>query len=681
MSNNNPLLGSFSTPFGVPTFSDIKLEHYLPAIETLIEQSEAAIQQIVDSSDSPTFENTVVALEREGTLLEYATSIFFNLNSADTSDEMQALANDISPVLTEHSSRIMQNADLFQKVKQVYENELSSLTNAEDKTLLEKTYKSFVRSGANLDEDQKKQYVELSKELSLASLKFGENVLAATNAYELIIEDEADLSGLPETAVEAAALAAKSKGYEGKWLISLQAPSFVPFMQYADNRELREDLYMAYMSKAFDGEELDNQDLVKSIVKLRNEKASLLGYTSHADFVLEERMAKSADTVNAFLKDLLGKAYPFAQKEVEEVRALALELDGIVDLQRWDWSYYSQKLKDKKFNLNDELLRPYFELDKCVNGMFEVANKLFGLTFEKNEDIPTYHQDVIAYEVKDTEGNHVSVFYTDYFPRESKRGGAWMTSYRGQWKQADEETRPVVSIVCNFTPPTDTKPSLLTFDEVETLFHEFGHALHGMLANGIYNSLSGTNVFWDFVELPSQIMENWVQEKECLDLFAVHYESGEKIPEEYIQKIKASANFHEGYQTVRQLSFGLMDMAWHSLGTDELKVEDVAAFEQKAMAATELFPAVEGTCMSTQFSHIFQGGYAAGYYSYKWAEVLDADAFSVFKEKGIFDQATADSFKDNILSKGGSEHPMELYKRFKGEEPKVDALLERAGLS
>ncbi|WP_109832987.1 M3 family metallopeptidase [Reichenbachiella versicolor] len=681
MSNKNPLLSAFETPFGVPQFDSIELEHYKPAIEELIKASLESIDELIQSSEAPTFENTIVALEKEGELLGYASSIFFNLNSCDTNDKMQALANEISPMLTEHGSQVMQNAQLFDRVKAVYENELDSLVDPEDKTLLEKTYKSFVRSGANLSDDDKKKYVELSKELSLASLKFGENVLAATNAYELVLEDEKDLAGLPETALEAAALAAKNKGYEGKWLINLQAPSFIPFMEYAERRELREKLFKAYMSKAYDGGDLDNQELVKKIVKLRTDKASLLGYDSHSQYVLEERMAESADTVVSFLTDLLDQAYPFAEKEVEEVKELAKEMDGIEDLQRWDWAYYSQKLKDKKFSLNDELLRPYFELEKSVNGMFEVANKLYGLTFEKNDNIPVYHSDVTAYDVKDEAGNHVSVFYTDFFPRESKRGGAWMTSYRGQWRDGDAETRPIVSIVCNFTPPTDTKPSLLTYNEVETLFHEFGHALHGMLADGKYDSLSGTNVFWDFVELPSQILENWVQEKECLDLFAVHYQTGEKIPEEYIEKIKATSNFHEGYQTVRQLSFGLMDMAWHSLKPEETDIKDVAVFEQKAMSATELFPKIEGTCMSTQFSHIFQGGYAAGYYSYKWAEVLDADAFSLFKEKGIFDKETAQSFKDNILSKGGSEHPMELYKRFRGQEPTVDALLERAGLS
>ncbi|MBU2915902.1 M3 family metallopeptidase [Reichenbachiella agariperforans] len=679
MLENNPLLLPFDSPFEVAPFSSIRLEHYKPAIEKLIESSLLEIDKIAASVDAPTYDNTIVALDRSGKQLSQVAEVFFNLNSAETSEEMQALASDLSPILTDFSNAIMQNAILFDRVKTVYTATDQSLLDAEDSMLLEKTYKGFIRSGANLSDEDKKKYAEISKELAQLQLKFGENVLAETNAYEMIIEDEKDLAGLPEGTKEGAAATAEAKGHKGKWMFTLQAPSFVPFMEYADNRALREKMFRAYMSKAFKGDKFDNQENVKKIVALRQEKVALLGYESYSDYVLEERMAESADKVEAFLNDLLTKATPKAKAEVEAVKAFAKGQGFEGELERWDWSYYSQKLKNEKFQINDEMLRPYFKLDNAVKGIFDVANKLYGLTFKHNPEIPVYHPDVKAYEVLNEKGEHVSVFFEDYFPREGKRGGAWMTSYKSQYKDGIDH-RPIVSIVCNFTPATGDKPSLLTYNEVETLFHEFGHALHGMLADSKYSSLSGTSVYWDFVELPSQILENWLQEKECLDLFAKHYETGEPIPEDYIQKIKDSSNFNEGYQTMRQLSFGLMDMAWHSLKADEIQVDDVRAFEQKAMAQTELFGAIEGACMSTQFSHIFQGGYAAGYYSYKWAEVLDADAFSVFKEKGIFNKEVATSFKENILSRGGSEHPMELYKRFRGQEPTVDALLERSGL-
>ena len=679
MANNNPLLAPFNTPFGVPPFADIKLEHYKPGIEKLIQKSREEIEAIAHQTEAPTFENTIIALERGGRDLDQAAEIFFNLNSAETSDEMQELANGISPMLTEFGNEIMQNAELFNRVKTVYDNKDSLSLDKEDQMLLRKTYLGFVRSGSNLNEEDKKKYRELSNALAMASLKFGENVLAETNSYELVLENEDDLKGLPEGAIDAAAFAAEEKGHRGAWLFTLQAPSFLPFMEYAENRELREKMYKAYMSKAFKGDDLDNQEKVKEIVKLRFEMAQLLGYETYADYILEERMAEEPAKVKNFLNDLLEKALPKVKEEVEEIKAYIKKLGDDIELERWDWAYYSQKLKNEKYQLDDEMLRPYFQLEKAIDGIFQVANKLYGLTFKKNDDIPVYHKDVQAYEVIDENGKHISVFYADFFPRAGKRGGAWMTSYRGQWK-TDKDHRPVVSIVCNFTPPSAKKPSLLTYNEVETLFHEFGHALHGMLADGKYNSLSGTNVYWDFVELPSQILENWLMEKECLDLFAGHYETGESIPQELINKIKASSNYHEAYQTVRQLSFGLMDMDWHSLTKENIDVADVAAFEQGAMKRTELFNPIPGVCMSTQFSHIFQGGYAAGYYSYKWAEVLDADAFSVFKDKGIFDKTTATSFKENILSRGGSEHPMELYKKFRGHEPTVDALLERSGL-
>lgn len=679
MSSNNPLLQPFNTPFGVPPFAQIQLDHYQSGIEQLIEKSRGEIQLIAENTEVPSFENTIVALERSGRDLDQAAEIFFNLNSAETSDKMQALANEISPLLTEYGNEIMQNEQLFARVKSVYDNQEGLNLDKEDHMLLRKTYLGFVRSGANLNEADKKKYRELSNALAMASLKFGENVLAETNGYELILENEEDLAGLPDGAIDAAALAAEEKGHSGMWLFTLHAPSFLPFMEYVENRELREKMYKAYMSKAFKGDDLDNQDIVKQVVRLRYEIAQLLGYNNYADYVLEERMAEKPQKVKDFLNDLLEKALPKAKEEVGELKAYVKKLGDDIELERWDWAFYSQKLKNEKYQLDDEMLRPYFQMEKAVDGIFQVAKKLYGLTFKKNDSIPVYHKDVQAYEVEDESGKHISVFYADFFPRPGKRGGAWMTSYRGQWKN-ETDHRPVVSIVCNFTPPSATKPSLLTYNEVETLFHEFGHALHGMLADGKYSSLSGTSVYWDFVELPSQILENWLMEKECLDLFASHYQTGESIPENLIEKIKASSNYHEAYQTLRQISFGLMDMAWHSLTKDNIDVADVAAFEQAAMKQTDLFNPIAGVCMSTQFSHIFQGGYAAGYYSYKWAEVLDADAFSVFKEKGLFDPATAKSFKENILSKGGSEHPMELYKKFRGQEPTVDALLERSGL-
>ncbi|PIB36763.1 peptidase M3 [Reichenbachiella sp. 5M10] len=679
MSDKNPLLEPFTGPFGVAPFAAIELIHYESAVKQLIEESLAEIDALANSSDAATFENTLVALDRSGKQLSAVAEVFFNLNSAETSDEMQALASKLSPLLTDYSNAIMQNQELFDRVKSVYDTIDQSILDAEDQMLLEKTYKGFIRSGANLSDEEKKIYGENAKELAQLQLKFGENVLAETNAYELILEHEDDLAGLPEGVRDAAALAAEQKGYKNQWLITLQAPSFVPFMEYADRRELREKLYRAYMSKASKGDAHDNQENVKKIVALRYAQAKLLGYDSYADYVLEERMAESPDKVNSFLNDLLEKATPKAKEEVEEVKAFAKAQGLKGELERWDWSYYAQKLKNEKFQINDEMLRPYFKLENAVQGIFEVAKRLYGLTFKKNVEIPVYHEEVSAYEVLDESGKHIAVFFEDYFPREGKRGGAWMTSYKSQYNDGVDH-RPIVSIVCNFTPATGTKPSLLTYNEVETLFHEFGHALHGMLANSKYASLSGTSVYWDFVELPSQVLENWVQEKECLDLFAKHYETGETIPEEYIQKIKQSSNFNEGYQTMRQLSFGLMDMAWHSLRGEELEVESVVGFERQAMSRTELFKPIDGACMSTQFSHIFQGGYAAGYYSYKWAEVLDADAFSLFKEKGIFNKEVATSFRDHILSRGGSEHPMDLYKRFRGQEPTVDALLERSGL-
>ena len=674
----NPLLEKFDTPFETPPFHLIETQHFLPAVEGAIKEAKAEIEKI-KNEDQPDFANTIEALDGCGSRLNIVTGIFFNLNAAETNPEIQKLAREISPIITSHSNDILLDEVLFAKVKGVYEQKDSLQLDEEQRTLLEKTYKSFVRNGANLDESGKTRLREIDTELSQLGLQFGENVLEETNKYELVVEDEEGLKGLPEGIIEAAAEAAAEKGKEGKWVFTLAYPSYVPFMTYADSRALRKEIFMAYNTKSSKGDELDNRDIIKNILRLKDARAKLLGYGQYADFVLEERMAKKPAKVLGFLEDLLEKSKPKAQEEVEELRRFANKHDGIETLEKWDFAYYSEKLKKQKFEVDDELLKPYFQLEKVVQGVFATAGKLYDLEFILNEQVSVYHPDVTAYEVKNRHsGEHVAVFYADFFPRSGKRNGAWMTSFRGQKSHAEGDQRPHVSIVCNFTKPTPTKPSLLTFNEVTTLFHEFGHALHGMLANGKYESLSGTSVYWDFVELPSQIFENWCYEKECLDLFAAHYQTGERISEDLIRKIKQAANFHQGYQTVRQISFGLLDMNYHSV--DPATIDDVFEFEQEALKSTELLNPVAGTLMSSSFSHIFQGGYAAGYYSYKWAEVLDADAFELFLEKGIFDKETASSFREHILSAGGRTHPSELYKRFRGRDPKPDALLKRAGL-
>ncbi|EPR69258.1 Dipeptidyl carboxypeptidase Dcp [Cyclobacterium qasimii M12-11B] len=563
-------------------------------------------------------------------------------------------------------------------MKAVYDQKDQLTLNFEQRTLLDKSYKSFIRNGALLQGAAKERLRAIDQELSKLGLHFGENVLKETNKYELVISDEKDLEGLPDGLIEAAAQTAQEKGKEGKWVFTLAFPSYVPFMTYAKNRELRKEIFIAYNTKSAKGDELDNREIIKDILKLKDERAKLLGYANYAAFVLEERMAASGEQVLTFLDELLEKAKPKAQAELEELETFASKIDNIEKLCKWDVSYYAEKLKMEKYAVDDELLKPYFELNRTIDGVFTTAEKLYGVTFKENKDIPVYHADVKAYEVNDENGNHLAVFYADFFPRAGKRNGAWMTVYRGQRIENNKEYRPHVSIVCNFTKPTKTKPSLLTFNEVTTLFHEFGHALHGMLAQGTYGSLSGTNVYWDFVELPSQIFENWCYEAECLDLFAKHYETGEPIPPSYIENIKKAANFHQGFQTARQISLGQLDMAYHT--TDPKAIADIFEFENEVMKPTALLEPVENTMMSSSFSHIFQGGYAAGYYSYKWAEVLDADAFELFQEKGVFNKETARSFRDNILAMGGKEHPSILFKRFRGREPKPDALIKRAGL-
>ncbi len=667
----------FNTKHNTAPFSQIKNEDYLPAIKKGIEIAKEEIDAIVNNPEAPTFENTIVAMEFTGAVLDRASSIFFNLNSAETSDEMQIIAQEVSPLLSEFGNDVRLNGALFAKVKAVYDDKESLGLSTEQKTLLDKKYKSFSRNGANLSEDKKGKLRDIDLQLSKLSLQFGENVLAETQAFQLHLTDEKELSGLPEDSIEAAHLLAKSQDKEG-WIFTLDHPSYIPFVTYADNRELRKKMSIAFGAKAFQNNEFDNQEIVLKIAKLRFERAQLLGYKTHSHYVLEERMAQTPEQVISFLNDLLEKAKPAAQKEFEELTAFAKRLDGIDQLEKWDGAYYSEKLKQQLFNLDDEILKPYFQLEKVLDGAFTIAERLYGITFKEIFDIDKYHEEVRTFEVNDKNNELVAVFYADFFPRKGKRNGAWMTSFKSQYVLENTNERPHISNVCNFTRPTQTKPSLLTFNEVTTLFHEFGHGLHGILANTVYPSLSGTSVFWDFVELPSQIMENWCYEAQALELFATHYQTNELIPLELVQKIKESARFQEGMATMRQLSFGLLDMGWH--GQDPSSITDVKKFEIEQFLATQLYPEVKENAMSTAFSHIFQGGYSSGYYSYKWAEVLDADAFAYFQEKGIFNVEVATKFKDNVLSKGGTEHPMVLYKRFRGQEPKPDALLKRAGL-
>ena len=677
------LTEKFHTKLNTAPFSQIKLEDYQTAFEENITKTRAEVDAITNNPEAPSFENTIEALDYSGEALDRLSSIFFNMNSAETCDEMQKIAQDVSPLLTAFSNDIALNEDLFKRVKTVYKQKNKLNISPEQATLLDKKFKSFSRNGALLSDGKKTRLREIDTELAKLKLTYGENVLAETNNYQLHITDIINLKGLPEGTIEAAASLAKSKNMEG-WIFTLDYPSYIPFVTYADNRELRKEMAIANGKKAFQNNEFDNKEITLKIAKFRFERATLLGYKTHSDFVLEERMAQTPEKVKTFLNDLLAKAKPAAEKEFAQLTAFAKEIDGIDQLEKWDGSYYSEKLKQKLFDFDDEKLKPYFKLENVLNGAFTVAEKLFGIRFKEVFDIDKYHEDVQTFEVLDFEGKLVAIFYTDFFPRKGKRNGAWMTSFKPQYIKEGVNERPHVSIVCNFTPPIVTaeksgdKPSLLTFNEVTTLFHEFGHALHGMLANTTYPSLSGTSVYWDFVELPSQIMENWCYEPEALAIFAKHYETGEVIPQEYVSKIKESASFLEGMATLRQLSFGILDMAFHSNNPNQ--ITDVKAFEKEAFGGTSLYPDVAENCMSVSFSHIFQGGYSSGYYSYKWAEVLDADAFAYFQEKGIFNKEVATKFKENVLSKGGTELPMELYKRFRGQEPKPEALLKRAGL-
>ena len=670
---NNPLLQDWNTPYQTPPFEQIKNEHFLPAFVKAIENAKNDIKAIAENKSEPTFENTIVALETEGAQLTRIANVFFNLEAAETNDTLQAIAQEISPMLTEFNNDIYLNEELFKRVKTVKEN-ATGLT-GEQNMLLNETYNSFIRSGANLTEAEKEEFRQISKNLSLATLTFGQNVLAATNAYTLHITDKNDLKGLPEGIIDAAAHEAESRELEG-WVFTLHQPSYGPFIKYAENRALREKLYRAYNSRATSGDK-SNIEIIKQITNLRLQLANLLGYTSYAQYSLERSMAKNIESVYSLLNELLEASKPVAEKEIETLQQFAKSTGANFKIMPWDFSYYSEKLKASEYALDDEITRPYFKLENVIEGTFKLANTLYGLNFELQSNIPVYHPDVKAYKVTDETGRFMSVLYVDFFPRAGKSGGAWMTNYREQSNVNGKEVRPIVSLVCNFTKPTATKPSLLTFYEVETFLHEFGHGLHGMLSDVTYESLAGTNVYRDFVELPSQIMENWCVEKDFLDMFAQHYETGEKIPAELVERIVQVGNFMEGYASVRQLNFGRLDMAYHTL-QKPLEM-GVFEFEKEATANTRILPEVEGDLISSSFAHIFAGGYAAGYYSYKWSEVLDADAYSVFKKNGIFDKATAKSFRDNILSKGGTEDPVELYKRFRGQAPTTEALLERSG--
>lgn len=676
---NNPFFGKYKTPFETAPFDRIKTEHYEPAFEEGIKQLKEEVDAIADNQQPATFENTIVALERSGELLNRVSGVFFNVLSADATDEMMEISQRISPKLSESNNYIYLNEKLFARVKAVYDKRDELGLSLEEAKLLEETYKSFQSSGATLNAEDKETYRKLSTELSILNLQFDQNALKDENRYELLLTDEKDLAGLPESAREAAAYLAKEKGKEG-WLFNLSAPSYVPFLRYSDRRDLREKMYREYMSVGNKGDEYDNKENIRKIVNIRLQIANLLGYKNYAEYELSHKMAKTPENVYKLLNQLLEAYKPVAINEFNAVQGFARGMEQKnIDIMPWDWNYYSEKLKDIEFNVNDEMTRPYFQLDCVKKGVFGLATQLYGITFKENKDIPVYNKEVQAYEVYDADGKFLSILYTDFFPRDGKQSGAWMNSIASQYKDAKgKDHRPQIIIVMNFTRPTDTKPSLLTFSEVETLLHEFGHALHGMFASGTYASLSGTSVYQDFVELPSQIMENWLTEKEYLDQIARHYETGEKIPAELVQKLIDASNFNCGYLCCRQLSFGFLDMAWHTL---EKPFEgDVVAFEKKAWAPTIIVPDVEGALMSSQFGHIFSGGYAAGYYGYKWAEVLEADAFSVFKEKGIFNKDIAKSFHDNILTKGGTEDPAVLYKRFRGQEPTIDALLKRNGI-
>lgn len=674
----NPLLTESKLPFGAPQFDKIRNEHYMPAFEQGIAEAKAEIDAIANNPEAPSFENTIEAMEYSGETLDRVSSIFYNLMEADVNEQMQQIAEEVAPMLNDYSMYVSLNEKLFERVKAVYEQRDSLALEKDQLKLLENTYRSFTRNGANLQGEDREKYSRISEELSLTTLAFQKNLLAATNAYVLNITDSTKLDGLPAYVVDAAAESAVEKGLEG-WAFTLDYPSYSPFMKYCNDRELRRQMYMAYGSRAVGGE-YSNCENVSKIIDLRIQSAQLLGYRTYADYALEVRMAKDAGTVNKFLADLMNPSLPYARADVKMVEDFARKNGFEGDrLMGWDFSYWSEKLQKAEYDLSEELLKPYFKLENCIDAVFDLAHRLYGINFKIREDIPGYHKDVKVYEVTDEDGSHLALFYADFFPRPSKRGGAWMTEFRGQSIKDGVERRPFISIVTNFSKPTASTPSLITHYEFTTFLHEFGHALHGMLAEGRYGSLTGTSVARDFVELPSQIMENWGYEPEYLNTFAKHYQSGESIPMELIDKIVASKNYLSGYSQVRQLQFGLLDMAWHSL--ESLPQTDPVSFEKAALKPYEVMPGVAETAISPGFSHIFAGGYAAGYYSYKWAEVLEADAFSLFQEKGIFNTEVSHSFRENILSRGGSEDAAVLYRNFRGHDPEPEALMKKLGLS
>ncbi len=674
----NPLVKEWNTPFQTPPFNSIKTEHYKPAMLYAIEQAKQEVNAIIVNRARPDFENTIVALERAGGLLNRISGVFFNINECMTSDQLQQIYMEIIPDLTAYGNDVSMNPLLFAKVKEVYDQRDDIALTTEQRMLLEKTYKSFIRSGALLEGAAKEEYRKVSEELSMLTNQYQMNVLAEQNAFFLNITNKKDLAGLPDYVIAAAREEAKARKQKG-WTFTLQYPSFSPFMQYADNRDLREKMWRASAFEANNNNDKDNKEIARKIANLRLRMAQLLGYSSYAEYALEERMAQNPQTVNKFINDLFEASMPFAEKEMKEVQDYANAHGFVGQIQRWDFSYWSEKLKNDKYAMDPSMFKPYFKLENVKKGVFDLADRLYNIEFRENNQIEKYHPDVTVYEVYDkADGKFLAVLYMDFFPRESKRSGAWMTAFREQYiDENGNDVRPLIQLVCNFTKPTSKEPSLLTFDEVNTFLHEFGHCLHGIFASGTYQSISGTSVYRDFVELPSQIMENFATEKEFLDMFAVHYKTGEKIPQELIDKLIASQRYLAGYMSVRQLSFGMIDMAWHTITTPY--TGDVIAMEKNAIAKTELMPVVENSVMTTSFGHIFAGGYAAGYYGYKWAEVLDADAFAAFKEKGIFNREVSTSFRKNILSQGGKKHPMELYKAFRGHEPTNEALLRRCG--
>ncbi len=676
--SGNPFLVDWDTPFGVPPFEKIKEEHYLPAFQEGMMKQKEEIEAIIQNPETPTFENTIEALERSGELLMKVSNVFDVLNASMTNDKMQEIAKEIAPLRSKHQDDIFLNEKLFQRLKKVYEQKESLKLSPEQLALLEKYYKDFVRAGVNLDEDKKERLREINAELSLLTVKFGDNVLREDNRFELIIEKETDLEGLPQEVIKAAAQTAKERGKEGKWVFTLHKPSLIPFLQYSTRRELREKIFKAYINRCNHDDELDNKAILTRIASLRAERANLLGYKTHAHYILEENMAKVPENVYSLLQKIWEPALKVAKKEAEELQKMIFEEGNEFKLEPWDWWFYAEKVKRAKYDLDEEMLRPYFKLENVLDGAFKVANKLYGLQFIERFDVPKYHDEVRVFEVKDADGSHLGIFYTDYFPRESKRGGAWMNNLREQYRIKDKDIRPIITNNGNFSRPVGGKPALLSPEEVTTLFHEFGHALHGLLSRCTYVRLSGTSVPRDFVELPSQIMENWVFEEDVLRMYARHYESGELIPQELVDKLKNSQLFNQGFASVEYLAAAFLDMDWHTL--EEPKELDAIAFEEKSLQKIGLIPQIVVRYRSPYFSHIFSGGYSAGYYSYIWSEVLDADAFEAFKEKGLFNQEVALSFRKHILEKGGTDEPMRLYINFRGSEPKVEPLLRRKGL-